>query len=164
MKKILSLFALLLPLLGSARHPIHLSITTVAHNSETHSLEITHKFFVDDFERRVEKDCGLKLQLGTPQQHAQAQASVEAFMRKNFSLSLHGKPVAFSFVGFEVDAESILIYVEAKGVKKLKQVDVSLTVLLDVFEDQRNVVNFMYQGQKKTAIIEGKSPRQTIEF
>jgi hypothetical protein len=163
MPKILIFMLLLLPL-QAWRHPIHLSITSIAHNELAHTLEITQRFFVDDFEKRVEQDCGEKLRLGTAQEHAKANQLIEAFIRKQFSLSVNGKTPKLTFIGKEVDVESIIVYIEAADVKKLKQVDVANNVLLDVFDDQRNFVNIKYQGLKKAAILDRKSPNTTISF
>jgi hypothetical protein len=154
----------LLGLAGAGAHPIHLSLTTIDCNARSKSLEITHRFFVDDFEKEVEAWADAKLRLGTPQEHAQADSLLRAYLALHFSLRLNDKPAAGVFVGKEVEAEHIWIYVEVPDVKKLRKAEVRHTSLLGRFDDQRNLVNFSCEGEKKAVILDAQRPSDFVSF
>lgn len=151
-------------LTASNLHPIHISLTNIDFNQENKSLEITHRFFVDDFEERLERDFDGKLQLGTKKEHPDSDRVIEEFLTQNFIILVNGKPVSRTFIGKEVEAEAIWVYVEVPKVKKIKEINVEHRTLLDVFRDQKNFINVKYEGEKKAVILNVRTPAGSISF
>ncbi len=147
-----------------AVHPVHLSLTNIDFNSETKALEITHRFFVDDFEKRLEQDLSERLYLGTEEEHSEADKIIQEYLKQNFTILVNGKELSRNYIGKEVDAEAIWIYVEIPQVKKLKDLELTHLSLLDFFEDQRNFINVNYEGEKKAIILDAQKATGNISF
>jgi hypothetical protein len=145
-------------------HPIHLSITTIDMNDANKSLEITHRFFVDDFEKRIEDEYQVKLFLGTAHEHPQSDAYIQRFLAQNFSIIINEKEVERIFIGKEIASEAIWVYVEIPKVKKVKSALVKNSVLFDTFEDQRNFINFKHSEGKKSLILSAQNPQVIVYF
>ena len=145
-------------------HPIHISLTNINFNKENRSLEITHRFFVDDFERRLEEEFEGQLRLGTDREHPKADRAIEGFLEQNFTILVNGKPVSRTYIGKEVEADAIWVYIEVPKIKRVKNIEVQHLALLDVFRDQRNFVNVEYEGEKKAVILHARQPKDIISF
>ena len=147
-----------------AVHPVHLSLTSIDFNSETKALEITHRFFVDDFEKRLEQDLSERLYLGTEEEYSEADKVIQEYLKQNFTILVNGKELSRNYIGKEVDAEAIWIYVEIPQLKKLKDLELTHLSLLDFFEDQRNFINVNYEGEKKAIILDAQKATGNISF
>lgn len=145
-------------------HPIHLSITNVDFNEANHALEITHRFFVEDFEQRLEKEYGVELYLGTPSEHPEADQYIQQFLGQNFNIIVNKKEVERIFIGKEIESEAIWVYIEVPKVKKLQQASVKNNILTDTFADQRNFINFKHPNGKKAVILTAQKPQDIVLF
>lgn len=78
-------------------------------------------------------------------------ALIRKYMSNHLQLSINGKNLPLNYVGFENDKEAIMIYVESEQVKNITKMEVSSTVLYDLFEDQTNIFHVTVNGNRKSA-------------
>ena len=135
-------------------HPIHIGVTEIDYNSSSKSLQVTHKFFVDDFEKMLEKRTGEKLHLGSSKEHQKADTYIQEYLSEAFGISIDNKKLDDIWIGKEVESEAIWIYVEYPKVKKVKSLAIKQEAMLETFDDQKNLVHFTYQGFKKNLTLE----------
>lgn len=157
-------FILLMGLLLTAFHPIHISVTEVGYSKEDKSLQVAHKVFVDDFEDRLEALYQVKLEIGLEKEHKDCNQFIMRYLNDNFSMLVNGKQVKGNWVGKELDGPAVWIYVEYPNVKKVKSIKVENRILLETFKDQKNLVHFNYNGDEKSLILEQKEEMGEVSF
>lgn len=141
-------------------HPIHLAITHVDFNPKSGSLEITHKIFIDDFELALKLYDNEAFQLGTEREVANADQFIKKYIEKQFQLKVDGKEVYGEYVGRESDLEAIWIYQEVKNVGKAEAIELDNNILLDLYDDQKNILHLKYGAQKQSFLFRKD---QTVE-
>lgn len=141
-------------------HPIHLAISHVDFNPKTGSLEITHKIFIDDFEYALQLYDNESFQLGTERELPDADRYIKKYIESQFNIKVNGKKVYGEYVGRESDLEAIWIYQEVKNVGAAQAIELDNQILLDLYDDQKNILHLKY-GQQKQSFLFRKD--QTVE-
>ncbi|MEH0157008.1 DUF6702 family protein [Limibacter armeniacum] len=162
MKKLLIILCGLVPLLSSALHPLHISVTNIDYNGENNSLEITHKIFMDDLEQAIEGIGGPKLQLGTKFEHPESEKWLSQYLQQHFTLTVNNKEVAFNYVGREADLSAIWIYREVLKVKKVKSLQIDCDFLTEQFDDQRNIIHLKYEDKEESFLMNKNNTTETF--
>ena len=143
-------------------HPIHIGVTEVEYKEK--SLQIAHKYFVEDFEDEVEETYNVRLQLGTSKELVDANKYIQKYLTEKFAVTLNGKPIEGKWIGKEVEGEAIWIYVEYEKIKKIKSIVIENRVLFDSFDDQKNLVHFKADGFKKSLLLNAKQENDIIQL
>lgn len=137
---------------GFSQHDFHTSITRMDYNTKEKSFEISIRVFTDDFEKALSKDNGG--QKFVVNNNDKNDALVEKYIRKHFALLNAAKQKkAYSYIGKEQEADATWIYIEIPCAEALTGFSLQNTTMHDLFEDQINLVNLNYQGQKKSYIF-----------
>ena len=132
------------------RHPFYVSVTEINHNRDTKSLEISCKVFAEDLEDILKKNYKTTVDLTVQSQQAQNNRLVSDYFTRHLALSIDGKPVRLSFVGFEKESESAFCYFEVPNVPALKTLQVSNTILQDLTTDEINIMHVTVNGSRKS--------------
>jgi hypothetical protein len=140
--------------LSKKAHPIHLSITDVEYNTKDKSLEIIYKVFIDDFEKILETNYQTRLYLGTEKENPETDKYVIDYLKKHFQLEIDGKRYIPDYHGkytnSKEDIFAIWILAKVENIAQLKQIRLSNTILMDLYDDQENFTHFKYLGQRKS--------------
>ena len=121
-------------------HPLYVSVTEINHNAAEKSLEISIKLFSDDLEQILEKNNKTQLDILSAKDKTHFDQYIPSYISKNLVLTIDGKQLALSYVGFEVENESAYCYFEIKNVPSLKKLDVQNSILYDFNETEMNIV------------------------
>lgn len=133
-------------------HEFHTSITRMDYNAKDKSFEISIRVFTDDLEKALSKDNnGQKILVVNNDKN---DPLVEKYIRKHFALvSSQKQKKTYSYVGKEQEADATWIYIEIPAQEAITGFSLQNTIMHDLFEDQINLVNLNYQGQKKSYIF-----------
>jgi hypothetical protein len=136
------------------KHPLHVSTTEVNFNAKDKTLEISCRIFSDDFESVLVKLYKQKTDLSNPSMKTAMDALVKKYLLSHVQIKANGKAVLLNYIGFEIDHEATNIYLEVEKIPQIKSVDVSSTVLYDLFNDQMSIVHIVKgQTRKSTQIL-----------
>ncbi len=158
MKKRTGLWLLILvaPLMAfTTAHKFYVSVTNVDYSEKSQSLQVISRIFIDDMEEVLKARYDFDASLGTESESAQADAYLERYFRTKFSISVNGKEQEYQFLGKRYDKDLLMCYIEVPGVPaaSLKAVEVTNSLLTDLFDEQRNLVHFSILGQKKSFVL-----------
>ncbi|WP_246859413.1 DUF6702 family protein [Spirosoma sp. KCTC 42546] len=144
-------------------HEFHASVTQMQYNAKDRVFEISVRIFTDDFEKALSAASNSKINLdGPPAKH---DPLIEKYIQAHFSYvspQKQTKPV--KYVGHEVEADANWLYLEMPYTEPFKGGLLKQNVLMELFDDQVNMVNVQYQGQKKTFVFRKNQPVQDISF
>ena len=145
-------------------HPVHIAITQVDYNSTTGSLEVTHKIYIDDFESALELHTDKDFKLGTEREMENSDKYVQEYIEKQFKLTVNGKEIAPVYVGRENDLDAIWIYQEVKNVGELKDIKLHNALLLDLYDDQKNILHVRYGEVKRSFLFKKDATDESLSL
>ena len=153
--KIICLF-LLLPLLAfSVAHKFYVSVTNIEYFEKEDALQITSRIFIEDFESLLEERYEITAQLGTPNELNDVDVYIAKYLKSKFLVRLNGALVPFEFLGKKFDNDMIICYLEIPqiGLNTIRSIEIQNELLMDLFEEQKNIIHFRIQGTKKSFVL-----------
>lgn len=157
------------PLWGAGRqHPFHVSSTEVNQNAKDKTLEITCRIFTDDFEAVLEKNYKTKVDLTHPDVNPNFKSSmdniVNNYILKHLQLKADSKVVNLTYIGFEIDADAVNVYMEVENISSVKKVEVTNSVLYDLFTDQIGIIHVIVGGNRKSFELNYPNTQAVFQF
>lgn len=139
-----------------------MSQTSVWYNPDTESLEIIADLFVDDYEKIIEHTSGIQLFLNSPKEHPKADSIVFDYFEKHFSINQNDSELKLTFIGKEVKVDHLFLYVESNSVNKNQSLSFQVDLLLELFYDQVNRINFESNEDIQSAAL--NKDNQLVSF
>lgn len=168
----LALVAFLLPLhpakansgAGSGLHPFYISVTEITQNQKTRSLEISCKFFADDFEQTLEQASKKHLDISSVSDKATFDSVIPDYIAKHLQLSVDGLPIKLNYVGYEKDKESAYCYFEVPNVPSVKRLEAINSLLHDFKPEQINIMHVVVDGKRLSTKLDYPANKATFRF
>jgi hypothetical protein len=139
-------------------HDIHVSLCELRWNEESSAFEVSIKIFIDDLELALSKEGAQGLFIGSAKETANANEHIAAYLKKHFRIELDGVLLEPEFLGKEVSEDFLAVwcYVEFSGkVSKAKKCVLSNDILLEMYDDQRNIMDIrMTRNHKEYTIFQ----------
>jgi hypothetical protein len=156
------LLALLLAL-PVAPHDFFISILTIRHTSNTRTLDLTWRITAHDVEHALINVAELKL--ASPKEHPKADSLLNAYFHEHLHIAVNGQPVDWTWVGKELESETLYCYLQVQGVDCLSSLTVSNTLLQDLFYEQQNMVHLEEVGKpvRSHSFVRGSGSYSLIE-
>ncbi len=145
-------------------HKFYVSICQIDFNSQTNSLEITFKIFTDDLENTLEAQGTGKLYLGSERESEDADRFIFNYLKTHFDIIVENRPVQLNFLGKEVELDVTWCYIEVLDVKKIANITVTNSILIDQFEDQTNIVHVKVGENQKSLLLHKARVTDKLEF
>ena len=131
-------------------HPLHVSVVELNHNSAEKTFEISVRIFTDDFEKVLNQNYKTKIDLINPPDKAAMEKLVNDYIYKRVHIEADGKVVTLSFLGYEKDNDAIYSYFECANIPTVKKVNITNTLMHDLFTDQFNLMHITVGGTRKS--------------
>ena len=161
----LPLFAITLTSAGfRGPHPFHVSVVEINHNAADKSLEISCKIFTDDFEKVLAQNYKTKVDLINPPDRKAMDSLVKKYIFSHIAVIVDGKPGTLIYVGFEKDNEAVFSYVEVDNISSLKKIEITNSLMHDMFTDQVNIMHVIENGNRKSTKLDYPATKTNIEF
>lgn len=149
---------------GTIFHPFHVSVTEINHNAPDKTLEISCKLFTDDFEGVLAKNFKTKVDLINPPNKASMDTLVKKYINSHLSIKTNGKPIKFSYLGYEHDKEAVFVYAEVENVPSVSVFQISNSLMYDFFDDQVNIMHVYVGGNRKSTKLNYPETEISISF
>ncbi|HSJ12644.1 MAG TPA: DUF6702 family protein [Gillisia sp.] len=147
-------FLLIFPLLSfSDYHKFYVSVTEIEHNEKNATLQVISRVFTDDFENVLKMRFDPTIRLGEKVETLGVNVHIENYLNQRFAVEVNGKPLKAKFLGKEYENDMIIFYIEIPNVKEMKKIQVKNTLLLDMFDEQKNLIHVEYKGKTKSLIL-----------
>lgn len=149
-----------------AFHDFHTSLTEIQYNSKEKSLEVSIRIFTDDLETALTKfNNNQKVFLNGTTDNTNP--LIEKYIQQYFViLNPQKQKKPFTFIGKELEGDATWVYVEFQNCGDLQPNTYILqnTILLEIFDDQTNLVNFFYGKSKKTFLFNHRTKSADISW
>jgi len=136
--------------LQGATHPFHASVCEIEYNSNSNSLEITYRMFLDDLESALDKKFNTRLDIMKPDQKEKIDQLVEDYLTEQFKFWVNGNKVKFDYLGSELEGYALWCFIEITNIEFLETLEVDNQVMLELFDNQVNLVHFNKKDQVRS--------------
>ncbi|WP_229368371.1 DUF6702 family protein [Fibrisoma limi] len=143
-------------------HDFHASVTQMQFNPKEKAFEISIRLFTDDLETALAKESGQKIHLSA---NDKFDPLIEKYVRAHFAYvtsDRQRKPT--EYVGYELEADACWVYLQMPYAEAFQGGQMKQDILMELFDDQVNMVNIQYSGQKKTFVFRKNQPIQPISL
>jgi len=128
-------------------HPVHFSVINMEYNEQTQGFDISIKLFADDFEKIVNRNYNVILNLGKENQLRDCNSYIDRYIRRNFVVVFDKKAVSKKMTQEKVivksEEKSVWLYYKLQS-KKPHKVLVRNTLMNDLYNDQKNLFIFTF--------------------
>ncbi len=145
-------------------HPFHISTTEINHNAKDKSLEISCRVFTDDFEACLSKLYHTKADLSSVNMKATMDTLVKKYLSSHLQIKADGKATQAKYLGFEKQDEAIYAYFEADNIPAVKKIEVTDSILYDLYDDQISIIHVIVGGNRKSTKLDYPKSEATVEF
>ena len=155
------------PLHTQQVHEFHLSKSLIQYVEEESAVQVTLFIFIDDLELALGELTEEKLFVCTTKEHPEAEAYIASYLENHFKVATGGEPLSFEFLGKEVseDLAAVWCYLEATEVQSFNEVDITNSILLKEFDDQKNIMTLGGPDeQQQYSMFERGKPSQSFSF
>ena len=169
-----SLFAGFIGLLGfllftsfAPAHEFHMSKCQIDYNEQEKALQISLHLFIDDLEDALKQGGGKPIHLCSEKETADAEEQLYAYLQSNFLLEVNEQAVSYNFIGKEQseDLIGVWVYLEVTEVENLKDFSITNQLLVETFEDQKNITSVSVPpAQQKYFILQKGKTQESINY
>ncbi len=149
-------------------HDFHVSKCLIAYSASDQALQISLHLFIDDLEAALIKGgAPADLRLCTRAEHEEAETYLQRYLGRHFRLTVNGAAIRPEFLGKEIsdDLQAVWCYLEAPVTADLRSLGLTNSLLLDVFDDQKNLVRVEGPGgQSGLLVFERGRTADSIDF
>ena len=141
-------------------HRFHAGMTDVSQNAKTGSIEIVHAYMAHDLEALLAHLNKGQSDLTQPEDDA----ALREYMGQRFYLeSADHKRIPLRWVGMNASADMVLVYQEVEKTQLDAVARVHHTVLTDLLPDQRNTVNLIGDGPRRSFTFSHDAAEQAVK-
>jgi hypothetical protein len=149
---------------GESMHAFHLSKAEVFYNENNRSMEVSLHLFIDDLEAAMQNSGYPNPYISTSKEVENADSLISHYLTQHFGMAVDGSTVHFDFLGRE-DSDDLLAiwcYLEGKEISTPKEIKMQNKLLIDLFNDQKNIVSFRSARKKEFLLFDLKKQEATI--
>ena len=153
MKKLLLLLSIFFTLFSFNRsaHPFHVGSVEFNFNKTSRTFEISGKFFIDDLENAVSKSSSKTLRFQDAKFKKEMNEALKNYALQNIKLKVDSKILKLNYIGFEEEKESVNIYLESEKLEVPKKMEVAVSMLYNLYDDQMNIIHFVIGKERKSS-------------
>jgi len=145
-------------------HPFHVSVAEINHNATDKTLEISCKIFTDDFEKVLAQNYKAMVDLINPPDKKAMDTLVKKYIKTHLSIHVDGKPVNFSYIGFERESEAVYSYFQVDNMASVKTISITNKLMQDLFTDQINLMHVIVGGNRKSTKLDYPETQAVFNF
>jgi hypothetical protein len=147
----------------SILHPFYVSVCEVYHNPKSDALEISLKVFIDDIELAIQKSGENSFKISENSEKERIENGMEKYLEDRFVIEIDSKKKNMEVIGYELENDAIVFYIEIKNVKRINQIKLRNSIISEVRDGQINLTHFQYREQLKSFKTTGENPEGSID-
>lgn len=153
--------AFLLSVSATSDHPIHLSVTEI-YPDDAGMVAVSITFFMDDFGNAIHYDQ-YRDQLNSGE--ITVDDLIMTYLQEKTRIEVNGEPVQYRLLRKESNFPALTCYLKVSpDITDIQSLTVENTMMLELFDDQRNMVHVKLPQKKGSMILDKKKPRASTTF
>lgn len=144
-------------------HPIHVSVTNMDYIPDQNKITLSFKVFEKDYQLLFEHLYQVNLDFGENGNFKSYQDKTDEYFSGHFKIS-NNITNSLSHKKTKKDDDSIWFYYEAVIDKEIDQIEISNTIFLDLYFDQKNMLIVNYHQKEKGYLFNLSKTKQIIDL
>jgi hypothetical protein len=140
------------------------SVTQIEYVKEKKSLQIITRIDVDDLELTLQERFDKTINLTTMDEIATVDEYIKKYLKQKFEIKINTKEVVLTFVGKDYENDQVVCYLEIENVEDINTIEISNTVLFDLFPKQKNIVKSKINSKVNNLIFTKEDIKQYLNF
>lgn len=145
-------------------HKFYVSVTQIEYIQKEKALQITTRIFIDDIEQLLRERYDENITLTIENESEHIDTYVKKYISEKLKVKVDGKSVSYNFLGREYEDDIMYCYFEAKKIKPFSKIQVTNTILYDMFPEQQNIVKVKAKGKHKSIILLKDKDKDVLNF
>lgn len=147
-----------------AWHKFYVSVTQIDYVPNKKRIEITHRIFIDDLEKALEKKYKKKVYLTSTKESPDAETLIKDYLKENVKISINKKPQEIDYLAREVEGDVLIFYTKIAISKKINTFEIFNSLLTDVYSEQQNIVHVNINSNKNSFLFTNSDVQQKIVY
>ena len=145
-------------------HKYYVSVSNVKYSRKAGAMQMVTRFFIDDLERVLNARNVNQITLGKKDEIEDHYEAIQKYLSLKLVAIVDGKQLQPTLLGAEYEIDQIALYIEFTPTAQPETVTLEFNAFYEVFEEQKNLVHFKINDQRKTMILERAKPESTLNF
>lgn len=148
-------------------HEFHISKCQIDYSEKEKALQITVHLFIDDLEEALSQQGADKLFICTEKEDEKAEEYIYKYFQQRFKIRLEDEEINYTFLGKEMSEDMIAVwcYLEVKDVESINKMHIKNGMLMEAFEDQKNIISIVGPNKSKGYFLFDKGKNEeTVSF
>ena len=145
-------------------HKFYVSVTQIDYVPNKKRIEITHRIFIDDLEKALEKKYKKKVYLTSNKELPEAETLIKDYLKENVKISINKKAQNLEFLAREVEGDVLIFYTKIAISKKINTFEIFNSLLTDVYSEQQNIVHVNINSNKNSFLFTNSDVQQKIVY
>lgn len=145
-------------------HPFYVSMTEVQHNEKAKRLEVSCKVFSNDLEAMLEKKYQTSIDILQARDKARIEPLLQDYLQQHLQVQVDGKPVAFRFLGYEIEEDATWCFLEAVKINQVKRLEVKNDILFAQHPTQTNMLHVTVKGRRQSTKLDNPQSQASFRF
>lgn len=142
-------------------HPVHVTITNLDYYPKEHKITLSFKVFESDFQLLFTHLFEQKIDFDDPENIIVNLHKINEYFWETFKIE-NNPNHSLLFQNIKKEDDSIWFYYEALVDKEIKSFEISNTIFLDLYFDQKNMLIFNYNQNQKGYLFNLNQTKQII--
>lgn len=144
-------------------HKFYMSIYQMQYSAEKKRLEITSRIFIDDINKALQLKYSQTTHIGETGETTEDIALMNKYLLEHFTVKINGVQKQLMYVDKELDHNVVVGYYKINDVGKITSIAIRNTVLTDVFSDQQNIIQTIFNGKKQSLLLTAENSSGTLK-
>ena len=150
-------------------HDFHYSRLELVWNPSTSTWQGTTRVFTDDLQSALQKANNLQanLNLGDKLEHGSSETWISTYIQSHCIAHIQGAEnyaLDWNYIGKEVEFDLTYLYFESQPIPPHEQVELTLTLFFELFDDQVNEVTFEAHESELREWLTYEAPKTSFQW
>jgi predicted RNase H-related nuclease YkuK (DUF458 family) len=161
----LSLLVLLFSFLSAfTLHKFYVGVFQIDYFKEKKAVQITARLFIDDLEKALYKKHNKHIYITTKDEIAEANTLIANYLSEKLKIKINNKSQSLQFLTKEQEDNIVICYLKIPFKDNIKDLEITNTVLSDIFKEQQNLVHLNLNSNKKTLLFTNTETSQKLKY
>ena len=163
LKWMIILFFTLSPV-NQQEHKFYLSLTDIVYDQQEERLKITCDVFIDDFQNLLQKRYQRNFLLVEDEEYNYTKQYIKKYLADKFSIRLKSNQKQIKYLGKKYRDDKLRFYLYVDNVKPFDKIQITNKILMDLFEDQKNMIHVNNGSKTKSLLLEKGRSEGLLKF
>ncbi|WP_299337288.1 DUF6702 family protein [uncultured Psychroserpens sp.] len=156
--------ALMFPLFLSSAHKYYVSVMQLTYVEDKQSVQMISRIDVADLEYTLQERYDKKITLTDINEHPMVDEYIKKYLNQKIEIKINTQDTPFNFIGKEYENDLVVCYLEIENIKAVNTIEISNSVLFDLFPKQKNVVKTKINSKTNNLIFTTEDRNQYLNF